>query len=283
MSEPRYDTNLTKQRFKRLRDYCEKEAHIAPCHFDCSKVDCCQQKVNSRGLDLVSGGLAHVGEKYDICFDDKSLRILFVGYDYGNCCATLEQRRRSIQCLSGPDLNKSPHYKGIVKVMMEIFQCKCGSEADTGSWRPLLKRMSQTNATRCCAPKEGRMGCNTTEGMRTNCWPHFKKEIELLQPTIIVFHGAALKDSFLHNLDSAERRTLCSSELSEHCQHVTWESFPAPFKSFLLFFNHPGHGQFGRQWDTKVLPVLKGLRDDGRLPSPNTDWKPRKRKEWPRI
>jgi hypothetical protein len=41
------------------------------------------------------------------------------------------------------------------------------------------------------------MQSNITKTMRMNCWSHFKKEIEVLEPTLIWFHDAVAKSSFL--------------------------------------------------------------------------------------
>jgi hypothetical protein len=286
-----YDTKATEQRFKDLRRYCEQEAHIDPSKFDCDFVKFCEGEVGSRGLHLVKGGLAHVGEDYDVRFDGKELRIMFVGYDQGNCCAGLEEYRQSIQCFHSAI---NPHYKGIIKVMMEVFQQECDSETDKHLWKPLLRRMVQTNATRCCAPREGSnsrrtMACNTTEDMRRKCWPHFKREIEILKPTIMFFHGASLKTPFMDDLkrDGVSCEPL-DGELGEHCYLLKW-TWADPFESVVLFFNHPApipignRHNFGSQWDKKVVSVLNKLRTLGMLPTLNSAWVPRQRKDWPKI
>lgn len=154
MTEVVYDENATDKRFKELQIYCKKVARIDPHDFHCGWQTACEREVENKGLQLLPGGLAHVGEQYDMRFDEKDLRVMFVGFDFGNDCAGLEKRRQDIQNLE--PLNR--HYKGIVKVMMEILQQSCERVDDSHLWRPLLKRIAQTNSTRCCAPSGGKRG-----------------------------------------------------------------------------------------------------------------------------
>ena len=286
-----YDAAATDRRFQSLRQYCEEEALIDPGEFHCCHEKECMSEVGRKPLRLVEGGLAHVGEEYDIRFGSKELRLMFVGYDYGRGCAGLVQRRHDIQNLVLP-LN--PHYSGITKVLIEVFQATCQGVQDEDEWRPLLKRMVQTNATRCCAPKGNEMRCNTTAEMRRLCWIHFKKEIEILEPTVIFFHGAELIHSFVTNVQTDKQlclepvysdgltETSLSREFHEHCKQITWATFPHAFESVLLFFHHPSYGHFGRQWDS-VLLAVKQLRHMGRLPMLNSEWNVRKQKEWPSV
>lgn len=279
-----YKTHTTSQRFAELRRYCEEVAHIDPGDFRCEFLADCERGL-AEGLALVKGGLAHVGEQYDLSIDGKETRMLFVGFDFGNDCAGLEERRLDIQAYSGIP---NPHYKGIIKVMMEVLEQNCETPKDENLWKPFLKRMAQTNATRCCAPRNGRRKTNTTERMRKNCWIHFKKEIEVLRPTIMFFHGAQLKSSFLENLRS--ERVSCIplfQDFQEHCQHIIWTTFNDPFESVVLFFSHPqplwSPHNFGSQWEAEVVPILKRLREVGILPTITTEWRSRQRKDWPSI
>lgn len=222
------------------------------------------------------GGLAHIGEDYDAATENGELRILFVGYDYGHGHADLRHRQTDIQDYSD---NLNPHYKGIVKTLIEIYQ-----EGGKESWKHLLRRMVQTNATRCAAPDGNRvMKSNTTHRMRMNCWKHFKKEIEVLEPTIIWFHGAALKSPFLQALRE-ERLSLSVpfAQYAEYCGQIEWTVFEKPFSSFLAFFHHPAYGHFGKQWELAARLVAH-LRKQGSLPIFNSEWNGRDRKEWPSI
>lgn len=277
------DRAATQQRFLRLKEYCEDRAEIDPRHFHCQFAETSCQPSLGPGLKLKPGGLAHVGEEYDLTFDSRELRILFVGYDYGNSADWLESRRDDIQSYGG---SLNPHYKGIVKVLLEIFQVRCQSEEDVGAWKPLLRRMSQTNATRCCAPRDGRMRTNMPAITHTNCWTHFKAEIQILEPTIMFFHGAGLRKSFLQCLSHETHPPMVSPlfpELGQHCHVVEWRYFTLPFKTILLFYNHPAYGHFGRQWESHVLPVLQALREMSLIPSLASSWKPRQRIDWPSI
>jgi hypothetical protein len=274
--------NKTDVRFTQLKTYCEQEVRIDPRDFHCTHFDACNTSA-AEGLEFIPGGLAHVGEDFDTTLAGKGVRILFVGYDYGNCCDDLETRRASIQGYAGA-LN--PHYRGLIKVMMEIFQVQCASEREDHLWKPLLRKMAQTNETRCCVSTNRSMRTNTTRTMQTNCWVHFRKEIEILGPTLIFFHGAALKRRFLESVKEEHAQPSPRSPIDgyeRHCQVIDWTIFPKKFSSVLLFFNHPAYGHFGRQWETKVTPLLQSLRERQLLPPGESDWRPRARTDWPKI
>ncbi|MFL6464109.1 MAG: hypothetical protein ACJ73N_06835, partial [Bryobacteraceae bacterium] len=124
-----HDLARTENRFTALRQYCENEARIDPADFHCINYDFCNATLTNP-LDAGNkGGLAFVGEQYDIRVRTDDFRLMFVGYDYGTGCSGLVDRRRDIQEYH-PRLN--PHYKGIVKMLLEIYQESCPSEAETG-------------------------------------------------------------------------------------------------------------------------------------------------------
>jgi hypothetical protein len=284
MDEIRFESMATERRFHRLREYCEQEAFIDPDNFRCRSVDACTGSLPV-GSHLVRGGLAFVGVDYDIRFGDRELRLLFVGIDRGNQPGSLIRLREDIQEYPG---KLNCHYRGIVKVLMEVFQVTCVAEKDEGRWKPLLRRMAQTNLTRCCAPKHGKMRTNQTATMVNNCWAHFKKELEVLQPTVILFHGKRLLRPFLESL-RIERLvpSPLTAESKGLCYEVAWSNFERPFCSTLLFFNHPSPPyspyNFGSQWESKVLPMIAKLRDLGHVPNSDASWKPRGRKAWPSL
>ena len=272
----------TDARFAELKTYCEQEARVDPHDFHCKCFDDCKASI-AKGLEFIPGGLAYIGDEYDTNVGGVETRILFVGYDCGRGCADLDTRRAEIQEYKCP-LN--PHYRGIVKVMMEISQTMCGSEEEKNLWKPLLRKMAQTNAARCCAPRNGWMGTNTTAEMQKNCWTHLRKEIEILSPTLILFHGARLKWPFLRNVQSEANQALPQPLLEaykEHCQVIDWTAFPKRFRSVLLFFSHPARGHFGNQWESKVAPVLQLLVEHKYLPPRDRGWEPRSQEEWPKI
>lgn len=282
-----YGSNGTVQRFAQLQIYYD-EVKINPGpEFKCKPNGLCREIVDLKpGYVCHRGGLAYVGEQYDVAVDSDELRILFVGKDGGNSEFDLNQRRADIQNYRG---SPNPHYSGIVKVLMEVFQERFdGAQSE---WRTLLKRMAQTNATRCAISKEngskkGGMGCNTTNRMRNQCWTHFRTEIDILKPTVMFFHGKDLGPWFLKQ--AANDGTLSeleggSERLRAHCKQITWTTLPSNFETILLFFNHPGHGHFGKQWESVAIPVIQELRRIGKLPTFNRNWLPLGRREWPAI
>ncbi len=217
MTTVTFDKSRTQERFKRLAEYVQ-QARISPESFDCEheRLGECSATLTMdlRPLQPKNcGGLMHLGEEFDVNVDGTPLRILFVGKDYGTGNSDLTARRDCIRSLGETDLNW--HYKGVVKTLLEIYQCR----RDDG-WQPLLARMAQTNATRCCAPRDNKMKCNTNYKTRLNCWPHFRAEIEILEPTVMIFHGADLRSPFNEclKLEGIEVRQPLSG--CEHCRLI---------------------------------------------------------------
>lgn len=278
MNPIQFNKERTADRLLLLERYA-KEARISPSDFHCRWLPDCDASLASdlRLKPENCGGLAHVGEDYDVDVDGQELRILFVGKDYGWGNSELRERQTDIQTYSG---EPNPHYRGIIKVLMEVFQ----ERSNRNEWRHLLRRMAQTNATRCTAPRESQKGVplmksNITLTMRMNCWAHFKKEIEALEPTLIWFHDADAQFSFLQSIHKEGLSTTELFELQE-CKQVEWTIFPRPFKSALAFFHHPAFHRFGRQWSL-AIDVITRLRENGYLPTFNKDWKPLQQEEWP--
>ncbi|MGA2481531.1 MAG: hypothetical protein ABSF92_00255 [Candidatus Acidiferrales bacterium] len=276
-----FNREKTASRLLALEQYA-RASGISPSDFRCHWLRDCDSSLGAN-LQLRKencGGLAHVGEEYDVFMNGQELRVLFVGKDYGRGNSEVRQRQTDIQTYLG---EPNPHYKGIIKVLMEVFQERC----DKNSWRYLLRRMAQTNATRCAAPRESAKGnslrkSNITRTMRMNCWDHFKKEIEVLEPTLIWFHDADAQSSFIQAIRREGLSPTLPFEQLQECQQVEWTIFLTPFTSVLAFFHHPAFRHFGRQWGL-ATGVIARLRREGHLPAFSNEWKPLGKEEWPTL
>jgi len=277
MPDVSFDRNRTEHRFQRLVQYAQ-DAKITPRLFACGSICRCNESLAEalRPLRLENcGGLVHVGEEYDVTVHHREFRILLVGKDYGGGSSDLAARRQCIQSLTENDLNW--HYKGVVKTLLEVYQWR-----REDGWQCLLKRMAQTNATRCCAPRENRMACNTNYQMRLNCWPHFRAEIEILEPTLIIFHGADLAGPFQACLQREGAQVDQPLPGLDRCQHVKWTNFSNPFETVIVFMNHPFAARW-RQFDwASAVEIINRLRPR-HLPVFNTQWTPLQDSDWPRL
>lgn len=282
MRNSSYKSSRTEERFQQLRVYYQDAAIDPNTEFRClPKGPCRELEVLPSGYQAHKGGLAHVGEQYDVKFDGGELRLMFVGFDGGNHRFGIDDRRRDIQAYPK---RRNQHYDGIVKVLIEVFQEPFDGEES--EWRSLLKKMTQTNATRCAISKSGAMNTHTTVQMRRCCWIHFRKEIEILQPTVMFFHGKELQSWFLKQVgeDGQTSRLDSGSDLLDvHAREIVWTSLRPNFKTLLLFFSHPSRHHFGKQWDSAVVPVLKELREMRKLPVFQDQWRARGRRDWPAI
>jgi hypothetical protein len=238
---------------------CKASAGAETCYTEPKPSDCC---------------LNHQGEDYDGVVNGAFLRILFVGIDTGRGSDAANVLRTDRYGLNA-------HYRGILKVLMETFQVRAsGDEQERLQSRQLLERCAQTNTVHCCAPSGGKMRTNSTDIMRKECWRHLKKEIEILEPTLIFFHGARLRGAF-SRLIGREGLTTTPEGFPE-CETISWTIFPNSFTSLLAFFHHPARGHFGKQWEARAVPLLGRFRSQ-HLGILQDNWRPLGRSEWPKI
>ncbi len=154
-----------------LKDFYSRES-IAVNSFNCSNKQKCIKAAKSR--PLYHGAEAHVGSKYG-----EVLRIVVVALDTGHEPADLEQRRTIIECLWGKQLN--PHMKGTTELIQGLLK---GQLEENTSPHPFY---AMINAAKCSGA-DGKRDMVPDE-LYAHCRPFALKEIELLNPQLLVTQG----------------------------------------------------------------------------------------------
>ena len=189
--------------------------------FICKFADQCK---SSHPGQFYEGQLHHLGWHYDLAVDGRPLRIVAVGQECGHnpIHVTMEQRRNKILVGSGLHRrfyaegryrNRNPHMRGTTSVLRLLLGLGLGS--DFGDETPLVNgkhphifdAFALVNFLLCSAVKadapepteaddEDRSageGMSTPE-MQHNCSGHFRRCLEILQPTVIVVQGRGVRN-----------------------------------------------------------------------------------------
>ena len=154
-----------------LKKFYRRES-IAVDAFDCPNKHKCKEAASPRLL--YHGAEAHVGSKYG-----EVLRIVVIALDTGHRPENLEQRRVTIESQWGGGLNK--HMQGTTEITQELLK---GRIADGTSPHPYY---AMINAAKCSGA-DGKRDMVPDE-LYAHCRPFALKEIELLNPQLLVTQG----------------------------------------------------------------------------------------------
>jgi uracil-DNA glycosylase family 4 len=113
----------------------------------------------------------------------KQFKILFVAMDRGGDAGTDKETFETTQCSfrESTETRPNPHMGGVSLIMKELVDDK---EPTVYSHQFAL-----TNAVKCSKPSEHRK-YEASEEMRKNCAFHLEKEIEVLNPDLIITQGS---------------------------------------------------------------------------------------------
>lgn len=187
----------TTQRSRLLDEYFDQNV-LAGKKFTCPFFKECSD--SHQGL-FYEGQLHHVGKHYDMCNSGNPFRVMVVGQEYGHgpSHVSMEDRSQMVVAQTGIQKsfsNRNPHMRGTTSVLRLIFGIPLGDDHANEFLQieddrfHLFDAFSLANYLLCSAisVKEGRRG-KSTPIMRRNCLSHFKKAVEILEPTIVIVQG----------------------------------------------------------------------------------------------
>jgi hypothetical protein len=197
------DSVATIGRVARLQAYVDEHV-LTQGQFICSTQRAC---IESHPDAFYKGQLPHVGTHYDLTRNGAQFRIVVVGQEYGDECelVDLNARRAMIEgsgwrkrfSAEPPKFKaRNPHMKGCTSVLRLLFGKDLGKDRE-GEFVQLDRTsihlfdcFALVNFLLCSAvlpggSKKGR----STSTMQSNCAPHFREQLELLEPTVIVIQG----------------------------------------------------------------------------------------------
>lgn len=208
----RCDCDATALRVKKLKDYFSQHV-LGGKEFLClSKTEC----KSSHDGDFYEGQLHHVGACYDLTREGQPFRVALVGQEYGSAETLVDVDARSRDILvSGRKYRfvsadgfpgRNPHMRGCTSVLRLLFekglgnnfQCELLKFTD-GEEKHIFECFALTNYLLCSAlevgarSKTGGSRGVATNAMWCNCSRHFREAIRILEPTVIIVQGKAIR------------------------------------------------------------------------------------------
>ncbi len=202
------DPHRTAQRVQDLDTYMLDKV-LAPAGFKCVHHTICRQ---SHPGTFYEGQLHHVGDHYDLRLNDIPCRIAVVGQEYGHKppCVNREDRTRMVVQKTGLEKRfkaesgyraRNPTSRGITSVLRLLLGRPLGSDFSGEFIIPSVGRVhifrmyALTNFLLCSAVSsakdsgQGSQKGRSTPTMRRNCASHFRRTMEILEPTVVILLG----------------------------------------------------------------------------------------------
>ena len=149
---------------------------------------------------------SHVGKHYDLSAGGRDLRIVVIGQEYGQTAVKvdLEARTAMFDKSAGKGFRgRNPHMRGTTSILRLMLGRRLGTDDDGErlfgkGTAHIFDGFALVNALLCSAvgkPPEGmRAGMGASSRlMRKNCARHFRKTMEILEPTVIVAEGQGVR------------------------------------------------------------------------------------------
>lgn len=213
--------------------------------------------------------MSHVGEHYDLSVNGQDLRIVIVGQEYGSRhrCVSLVERTAMVD--RNTDFKgRNPHMRGTTSLLRLLLGRPTGSDRERELLRfphpqpvgHIFDGYALVNFLLCSALKTPRSNDKSGKGssssnMRQNCTEHFQATLQILEPTVIVAQGQAIR-SWIERPLGLRRKAPSRYDGPVPPESTRIAGKPAQ----VLTFNHPsapGHsGWWGRSPGSKYLKTV---------------------------
>ena len=264
-------TNLAKttERILALESYLNVNV-LRGDHFICPFFKACR---DSHPGVFYEGQLHHVGSHYDLFLAGHPMRIVVLGQEYGHGPGRFSMEDRSRMVLEQTGLHKTfagrnPHMRGSTSALRLLLGLPLGGdhaeeflETRDGERFHLFDAFALVNYLLCSAigVDKSRRG-KSTAIMRGNCLAHFRKVIEILEPTVVVVQGKSYWKSIQNAFNRLSKisESLYSAEINQQTLRIA-------------VFAHPStpdnRHNWGRSADTPylmetVVPTLQRIRQE---------------------
>ena len=241
-------------------------------NFVCQHYNACK---SSHVDTFYEGQLHHVGKYYGVSFDGRPLRVVVVGQEYGHPPARVDcQARSQMFKYSAHDCRfaagqgykgRNPHMKGTTSVLRLIFGIPLGTDHHSeflsieGKRVHIFDVFALVNYLLCSAVRDGSKKGLSTPTMRSNCCGHFRKVMNILEPSVIIVQGKGFwEKSIRKSFDSV-------SQVSD----FVYKAKLGSHESFIAAFSHPSAHfpyNWGRNEPTEylqntVVPSIKIIHE----------------------
>lgn len=215
-----------------------------------------------------AGGTAAISPFYDISYNDIPMRVLIVGKEtgymkneeYGTSPNFYENCNNVLNCINWK--NKNNHIKGTLKILQYIFQVD--SEYIYSSY-------ALSNSLRCAFQDitriENLSSVSDTKVMRDNCIKYLFKEIDILEPNLIICQGewsVRGKDNFIEKISKKNGEEPICLRKNSNGKYGLFK-----FNKYCVLTCH--HPAILGNWiknlaPDSVWPAIDYLREEGILP-----------------
>ena len=164
-----------------------------------------------------AGLMSYVGKHYDLEVDGRSMRIATLGQEYGQACEYVDLAGRSNMIARSAQKSfkdRNAHMQGVTSTLRLLLGREPGADKEVERLLDkghIFDAFAQVNYLLCTALKELRSASEQGAGkghssgvMQRNCTRHLRATMEILEPTVIVAHGVALR-RWMANLELPER------------------------------------------------------------------------------
>lgn len=257
--------------------YMADEVANAESGLVCRSAGLCFASAVNAGAEFYGGQLGHVGRSFDASANDKALRLLVVGQEFGrkpdslpiagravgsHDVVTVEQRYADLVAFRGVQSfnDRNPHMRGTSLAVRTVLETALGMQ-DPGTRTDrageffrdaigeefhMFDAFALTNMLLCSAnPPASTKGVPTVT-MRRSCRRHLEETIRILEPTLVIVQKAprvAFTANWLGPLVRSRRPTSSPN---------LWRARLGEIDCLLVAVNHPsaGNARVGWQWPT---------------------------------
>lgn len=247
----------TRARVRLLEEYVRAELLSRDGTFICGRYAEC--RASRAEFPFHKGQMNHVGRHYDLEVDGRAMRIVVLGQEYGQARECVDVAGRSemlADWASAGFRGRNPHMKGVTSTLRLLLGREPGEDKEGERLFDghIFDGCAQVNYLLCTAldkprSREAHGGGrgNSSIQMQRNCAAHFLRTMEILQPTIVVIHGLALRRWMINALPLPPNGGIA--------EEVEIAGRPVD----LLTFTHPSAGGHSGWWGT--TPRTRYLRE----------------------
>lgn len=256
--EIRSDPERTARRVGTLEEYVRRnlldtERFICRHHEDCRA---------SAPPYFYEGQMSHVGKHYDLLVDDQELRIVVVGQEYGQAFSRvdLESRTSMIDGSAREGFQgRNPHMRGTTSILRLLLGREPGTDVegerlfgDGAASAHIFDGFALVNALLCSALDKPPEGDKAGKGassrlMQENCARHFRRTLEILEPTVIAVEGQEARSWIGDSLDLDAKPTAVYNGPA-----ILEVARIAGKRADVLTFVHPSAGGRAAWWGNSV-------------------------------
>ncbi len=247
----------TRERIRLLEQYVQANLLAEGGSFICRSYRECRS--SRSGFPFHPGQMSHVGRHYDLEVDGLPMRIVVLGQEYGQAREGVDLAGRSEMLERSAEAGfrgRNPHMKGVTSTLRLLLGRELGDDEEGERLLDghVFDGCAQVNYLLCTALDKARSSDahgggrgNSSVEMQRNCAPHFKRTMEILQPTVIVVHGLALRRWMVNALPLPREGP--TAEKVEIAGNIV----------DMLTFTHPSAGGHSGWWGT--TPRTRYLRE----------------------